>query len=177
MSAKNSLKGYGYQVNVLNAFVSKMDLKRNIKSIESEAEVEHNFDDMVIIDENENILCFQVKNYEKFDINNVTIEDEVVKIVAGNTRTGSEFDPSFINGLIVNKDFECDSKILGFKSKLIDGIHVIPLTENNYDEQVGEYINNSRKEFIQTQVINKISNAIFKFNFEELPKLSLFPMI
>lgn len=174
MSAKNSLKGYGYQVNVLNAFVSKMDLKRNIKSIESEAEVEHNFDDMVIIDENENILCFQVKNYEKFDINEVTIEDEVVKIVAGNTRTSNEFDPACINGLIVNKDFECDSKILGFKSKLIDGIHVIPLTENNYDEQVGEYINNSRKEFIQTQVINKISNAIFKFNFEELPKLSLF---
>ena len=174
MSAKNSLKGYGYQVNVLNAFVSKMDLKRNIKSIESEAEVEHNFDDMVIIDENENILCFQVKNYEKFDINEVTIEDEVVKIVAGNTRTSNEFDPACINGLIVNKDFECDSKILGFKSKLIDGIHVIPLTENNYDEQVGEYINNSRKEFIQTQVINKISNSIFEFKIDELPKLSLF---
>lgn len=174
MAAKNSLKGYAYQVNVLNAFVSKMDLKRDIKKIESEAEVEHNFDDMVIIDKNDNILCFQVKNYEKFDINEVTIEDEVVKIVAGNTRTSSEFDPSFINGLIVNKDFECDNEILGFKSKLIGGIHVIPLTKNNYDEQVGEYINNSRKEFIQTQVINKISNAIFEFKFEELPNLSLF---
>ena len=174
MSAKNSLKGYVYQVNVLNAFVAKMDLKRNIKNIESEAEVKHEFDDMVIIDKNDNVLCFQVKNYEKFDINKVTIEDEVVKIVAGNTRTSSEFDPSFINGLIVNKDFECDSDILGFKSKLIDGIHVIPLTENNYDEQVGEYVNNSRKEFIQTQVINKISNALFEFKFDELPKLSFF---
>ncbi|MEE0025894.1 hypothetical protein [Methanobrevibacter sp.] len=174
MSAKNSLKGYVYQVNVLNAFVAKMDLKRNIENIESEAEVKHEFDDMVIIDKNDNVLCFQVKNYEKFDINKVTIEDEVVKIVAGNTRTSSEFDPSFINGLIVNKDFECDSDILGFKSKLIDGIHVIPLTENNYDEQVGEYVNNSRKEFIQTQVINKISNALFEFKFDELPKLSFF---
>ena len=174
MSAKNSLKGYVYQVNVLNAFVAKMDLKRNIKNIESEAEVKHEFDDMVIIDKNDNVLCFQVKNYEKFDINKVTIEDEVVKIVAGNTRTSSEFDPSFINGLIVNKDFECDSEVLGFKSKLIDGIHVIPLTENNYDEQVGEYINNSRKEFIQSQVINKISNAVFEFKFDELPKLSFF---
>ncbi len=64
MSAKNALKGYGYQVNVLNAFVQKMDLKRNIKKIESEAEVEHNFDDIVITDENENTLCFQVKTYE-----------------------------------------------------------------------------------------------------------------
>lgn len=174
MSAKNSLKGYVYQVNVLNAFVAKMDLKRNIKNIESEAEVKHEFDDMVIIDKNDNVLCFQVKNYEKFDINKVTIEDEVVKIVAGNTRSNSKFDPTFINGLIVNKDFECDSEVLGFKSKLIDGIHVIPLTENNYDEQVGEYVNNSRKEFIQTQVINKISNALFEFKFDELPKLSLF---
>ena len=174
MSAKNTLKGFVYQVNVLNAFVAKMDLKRNIKKIESEAEVKHEFDDMVIIDKNDNVLCFQVKNYEKFDINKVTIEDEVVKIVAGNTRTSSEFDPSFINGLIVNKDFECDDEILGFKSKLIDGIHVIPLTENNYDEQVGEYINNSRKEFIQSQVINKISNAIFEFKLDELPKLSIF---
>ena len=174
MSAKNSLKGYVYQVIVLNAFVAKMDLKRNIKKIESEAEVKHEFDDMVIIDENDNVLCFQVKNYEKFDINKITIEDEVVKIVAGNTRSSSEFNPSFINGLIVNKDFECDSEILGFKSKLIDGIHVIPLTDNNYDEQVGEYINNSRKEFIQSQVINKISNAIFEFKLDELPKLSLF---
>ena len=33
MSAKNSLKGYVYQVNVLNAFVAKMYLKRNIKNI------------------------------------------------------------------------------------------------------------------------------------------------
>ena len=122
MAAKNSLKGYCYQVNVLNAFVTKMDLKRNIKRIESEAEVEHNFDDMVIIDENDNILCFQVKNYEKFDINEVTIEDEVVKIVAGSTRTSSEFDPVFINGLIVNKDFECDNEILGFKSKFFSNL-------------------------------------------------------
>ena len=174
MSAKNSLKGYVYQVNVLNAFVAKMDLKRNIKNIESEAEVEHEFDDMVVIDENDNIFCFQVKDYEKFDINKVTIEDEIVKIVAGNTRSSSKFDPTFINGLIVNKDFECDNEILGFKSKVIDGIHVIPLTENNYDEQVGEHVNNSRKEFIQTQVINKISNALFEFKFDELPKLSLF---
>ena len=52
--------------------------------------------------------------------------------------------------------------------KDIDGIHVIPLTENNYDEQVGEYINNSRKEFIQTQVINKISNANLKFLLHHL---------
>ena len=174
MSAKNSLKGYVYQVNVLNAFVAKMDLKRNIKNIESEAEVEHEFDDMVVIDENDNIFCFQVKDYEKFDINKVTIEDEIVKIVAGNTRSSSKFDPTFINGLIVNKDFECDNEILGFKSKLIDGIHVIPLTENNYDEQVGEYVNNSRKEFIQSQVINKISNAVFEFKLDELPTLSLF---
>lgn len=174
MSAKNSLKGYGYQVDVLNAFVQKMDLKRKIKKIESEAEVEHNFDDMVIIDEDENTLCFQVKDYERFDIDKVKIEEDIVKIVAGNTRTNSKFDPNFINGLVVNKDFDCDSEILGFKSKLIDGIHVIPLTENNYDEQVGEYINISRKEHMQTQVINKISNAIFEFTTEELPKLSLF---
>lgn len=174
MSAKNALKGYCYQVNVLNAFVSKMDLKRKIKKIESEAEVEHNFDDIVITDENNNIFCFQVKNYENFDINKVTIENKIVKIVAGNTRSNSEFDSDFINGLVVKNEFECDSEILGFKSKLIDGIHIIPLTENNYDEQVGEYINISRKEHIQTQVINKISNAIFEFPIEELPKLSLF---
>ena len=55
MSAKNALKGYVYQVNVLNAFVAKMDLKRNIKDIESEAEVKHEFDDMVVIDENDNL--------------------------------------------------------------------------------------------------------------------------
>lgn len=174
MSAKNALKGYVYQVNVLNAFVSKMDLKRNMKKIEAEAEVTHNFDDMVIIDENKNTFCFQVKNYEKFDIDKVSIENEVVKIVAGNTRTNSEFDSIFINGLIVNKDFECDSEILGFKSKLINGIHIIPLTENNYDEQVGEYVNISRKEHVQSQVINKISNSLFEFTLEELPELSLF---
>ena len=43
--SKNALKGYVYQVNVLNAFVAKMDLKRNINKIESEAEVKHEFDD------------------------------------------------------------------------------------------------------------------------------------
>lgn len=174
MSAKNALKGYGYQVNVLNAFVQKMDLKRNIEKIESESEVEHNFDDMVITDENENTLCFQVKNYKKFDINKIKIEDEIVKVIPGNTNSYCKFDPNLTNGVIVNNDFECDSEILGFKSKLIDGIHIIPLTENNYDEQVGEYINISRKEHVQTQVINKISNSVFEFTASELPKLSLF---
>lgn len=81
MSAKNSLKGYVYQVNVLNAFVAKMDLKRNIKNIESEAEVEHEFDDMLVIDENDNIFCFQVKDYEKFDINKVTIKMILLKLL------------------------------------------------------------------------------------------------
>lgn len=118
-----------------------------------------------------------MKNYEKFDISKVTIEDDVVKIVAGNTRTIREFDPSFINGLIMNNDFECDNEILRFKSKLIDGINVIPLTENNYDEQVGEYINNSRKEVIQTQVINKISNSIFEFKLDELSMCHFSQMI
>lgn len=174
MSAKNSLKGYTYQVNALICFVLKMDLKRDIKKIESEAEVKHNFDDMIILDKNNNTFCFQVKNYEKFDINNVKIEDEVVKIVAGNTKSDSEFDSRFINGLIVNKDFECDSEILGFKSKLIEGIHIIPITKNNYNNQVGNHIDVSRVEHIENQVINKISNSIFEFSIEELPKLSLF---
>lgn len=174
MSAKNALKGYGYQVNVLNAFVQKMDLKRNIKKIESESEVKHNFDDMVIIDENENHFYFQVKNYETFDINNIKIEDKIVKVIPGNTNSYCKYNPNLINGIIVNNDFKCDSEILGFKSKLIDGIYIIPLTENNYDEQVGEYINISRKEHMQTQVINKISNSLFEFTVDELPKLSLF---
>lgn len=174
MSAKNALKGYCYQVNVLNAFVQKMDLKRNMKKIEAEAEVKHHFDDMIIIDENDETICFQVKNYEKFDINKVQIKEDVVKIVAGNTRSDSKFNSEYINGLIVNKDIECDSEILGFESKVIEGIHVIPITMNNYDEQVGEYINIARKEHMQTQVINKISNSHFELTAEELPKLSLF---
>ena len=174
MAANNFFKGYTYQEQVLQWFVQLMDLNRNIKKIISEAETPHNFDDMNIIDENNSLICFQVKNYKDFDITEVKIDGNTVKINAGGTKTNPKFEPFLENALIVNSEFECDSEILGLKAKLIDGIYVIPLTHNNYEKQIGNYLDINRENYINNLVGNKISNEYFEFTLEELPKIPTF---
>lgn len=174
MAANSFFKGYTYQEQVLQWFVQLMDLNRNIKKIISEAETPHNFDDMNIIDENNSLLCFQVKNYKYFDINDIKINFNTVEITAGKTHASPKFEPFLENALIVNSEFECNSEILGLKARLIDGIYVIPLTHNNYEEQIGKYLDINREKYINNLVGNKISNEHFEFSLEELPKFPIF---
>ena len=59
--ARNALWGYSYQKCVTFMLVAKMDVERVIESIEIETDVEHNFDDAVIITNNEKLNCQMTK--------------------------------------------------------------------------------------------------------------------
>ncbi|EAC9042255.1 hypothetical protein KV61_03075, partial [Listeria monocytogenes] len=66
---RSAFKGYVYQQQVLSFFISIMDAKRDIREIEAENIVDHNFDDLRVVRDKEEYYI-QIKNYPQ-----MTIED------------------------------------------------------------------------------------------------------
>ncbi|QUH31122.1 hypothetical protein [Vallitalea guaymasensis] len=47
--ARNAFIGYSYQKSVAFLMIAKMDVERKIKEIEIEADVNHQFDDLILV--------------------------------------------------------------------------------------------------------------------------------
>lgn len=177
-STRNALKGYGYQGWVYLCLVYKMDLKRFIHKIETEIDfvdstVRNNFDDIYIEDVDENSFHVQVKNYKNFDIDTVYISENQIKIKG---HKPIEYDEDKINIVVTNSIFDCDTEILGIKSKLIDSIYFIPLTKANFELQIGKFYDIKRKDSIGNIINQQIFDEKFYFNQEELPPLNVYPI-
>ena len=170
MINKNSYKGYAYQKWVISCFVQKMDLFKEIKQINAEIKVDDNFDDIYLETKNKKFYC-QVKNYENANIDTVKINENSIKF---KNYKAINYDSKKNNILILNKDFETNTEILGIKARLINSIYFIPLTENNEKLQIGQYIDINRKDNIQTIVDNKTNNGHFKIKLSDLPKLNTY---
>lgn len=65
--SKNAFIGYTYQEQITFLFLAKMDIERKIESIEIEADVNNNFDDIVINLGNKTFNC-QIKDYDSISM-------------------------------------------------------------------------------------------------------------
>lgn len=168
---RNSFKGYTFQQQIFTLMLAKMDTDRFIKSIESEADVKENFDDLCIIADK--IYRVQVKNYPGVTLDDITITDYIVTI-KGNHNNYNKLDN---NILIVNTDkIVTDNHFMGFKAKVVNKIIIIPLTSDKVCEELDEMFSNSLRELqIIEFAYKQTAGARFLTTIENLPPLAKMP--
>lgn len=176
--SKNAFAGFPYQEWVYRNLVFKMDLNKKIVKINAEinredSTVKTNFDDIFLEDIEKNKFYIQVKNLQNFKISDVEIEDSTIKIKGQKHIKFNKFETNII---IINSNFECNDEILGMKAKIIDPIYFIPLTHENYENQVGKYYDIKRKDSINNLIENRIYNRKFQFCINDLPPLKVYPV-
>lgn len=72
---RNAYSGYTYQKHITQLLLSIMDIERNISKIEIEANVDNNFDDLLVTINHEE-YSFQIKDFENVKLNQLVSEDE-----------------------------------------------------------------------------------------------------
>lgn len=173
MSAKNSLKGYTYQQYVTTLFIAKMDTERSIQSVEAEADVTHNMDDIVIRTDDGDKLYIQVKNYshitrediKQIDDFTIQINDKKIKL--------SETDTNLI---IINSDhIPTDDNIFGFACCNLQNAYIIPITPEEIEKLIDSmYSVELRAHKIIELGYEKISNGKFLITQEDLLPLPIY---
>ncbi|WP_295112542.1 AAA family ATPase [uncultured Methanobrevibacter sp.] len=174
---RNAFKGYGYQKWVYLNFVYKMDLNNKITYIDAEISRDESkttkFDDIILKDIDNNTYYIQAKDYENFNIDNVSIKENKVKI------KGYEdipFKKEDTNIVVFQSNFECDNEILGIKAKLIDSVYFIPLTIANSEKQIGRYFDINREKSVHNLIYNNLHNGQFEFHKKNLPPYTIYPI-
>jgi len=175
-ATRNAFKGYGYQKWVYLNFVYKMDLANKITYIDAEISRDDSkttkFDDIILKDMDNNTYYIQAKDYKNFNIDNVSIQDNKVKI------KGYEdipFKKEDTNIVVFQSNFECDNEILGIKAKLIDSVYFIPLTITNSEKQIGRYSDINREKSVRNLIYNNLHNGQFEFHKKNLPPQNIYP--
>ena len=77
--SKNAFLGYTYQEKITFLLLVMMDVERKFKTLEIEADVNNNFDDVKIYNNNGLIYC-QIKNFEKITLKELKFSKSNVSI-------------------------------------------------------------------------------------------------
>ena len=171
-TARNSLKGYAYQNYIFTLLLAKMDTEREIVKIISEATDTKNFDDIYVKLFSGKQYRFQVKNYTDVKLTDIRVDPaaHVVKIKSNQ----NEYNPADNNIFVLNADFEvsCDNKFLGIPAIQIDGIMIVPLSEENVADTIdGLYQHASREVQIIQFGYKFISSGKFEVTTTDLPPI------
>jgi hypothetical protein len=168
---RNSFKGYVYQHQIFTFFAVLMDVDRNIIEIEAENVVNHQFDDLRIIMNNDEYYI-QIKNYPNVQLNDINISNDVLTI----NNNKNKFNPENKNIVVVNSDtIETDTEIFGFDCTKIDDIYVIPMTPDFVFDTIEDmYFDDHRLTSILSYTSKLVANAHFKITINDIPKIDIF---
>lgn len=140
--SKNAFKGYSYQKSVYTYFVLKMDIEREIQTIEAEIKPNnHNFDD-IMVTTSRNKYYIQTKNYDS--INTINVKENGIEI---NGKLSVKSNKG-INIFILKKgkeSIQSNNSIFGLDAYYENGIYVIVAdTEELFENINSQYKNNIR---------------------------------
>lgn len=170
--SRNAFTGYTYQEQIVFLFLVMMDVERKFRSIEIEADVLNNFDDVRILNEESSIYC-QIKDFDKVALSDLEMSKSEVSI-KGKRHTLSNRGS---NVLVFKKiGIEANCKLFGLPAFKIDNIHIISLSRKEADEFVDQlYENNaSRKITINKFFIDSLDNRALSITRENLPTIEVY---
>lgn len=172
----NAFKGYNFQGTIYLYFACLMDLYREIIEIDSEKNIDGDFDDIYIKTINESYYI-QVKNYLNITFENIKIENNVIKI---SNHKDINIDNEEDNNMVIFKDLDIPKSEINlfiFDMQCHDNQNCIIASYNEQDitELISKmYSDDARLNKIITFVDSKINSGIYNLKIEELPKLYLF---
>ena len=171
-TAKNSIIGYSYQKLVAFYILVLMDVEREILGIEIEADVEHKFDDLVVVNKDGTKTYCQMKDFKAINISDITVSEGVAKIKSNPHTTAATKNIIFVKQI----DIEPNSEILGLPSYLIDNVYIISLSREEIREKVGEVykIDLPRIALIESFFEKRFDERELVINLQELPILKIY---
>lgn len=170
--AKNSIIGYSYQKLVAFYILALMDVEREILEMEIEADVDHKFDDLIILNKDGTKIYCQMKDYEKINISDITVKDGVAKIKSETHKKAINTNIIFFKHIDINPN----SEILGLPSYLIDDVHIISLSREEIMKKIDKLyeIDLPRISIITTFFERRFDERNLLIKLQELPVLKTF---
>ena len=168
---RNAFSGYTYQEQITLLLLSIMDVEREILNIEIEAKVNDLFDDLIISLRDE-ILSFQIKDFESINLSELIIEKENISIKGKKHKLSKNKNILFFKHI----DITPNSNILGFDCYKINNIYIISLNRNNVDTLIDDlYKHNLGRKFeISSFLNNLLDRRIWNISILDLPTLKTF---
>lgn len=162
---RSSFKGYTYQQYVFTLIVAIMDVNREIESVEAEADIEENFDDLCIVADK--IYRVQVKNYPNTTLADIKVENEQFII----KKNKNVFNPDDNNVVFINTDrITCNTTFMGMDAFLYEGITIVPLLPENIETLLdGMFSRVERENQIVQFAYKQITTGTFITKIEDLP--------
>jgi hypothetical protein len=169
--SKGGYIGYTYQEEVTFLFLAKMDTERDINMIESEATVEHKFDD-TIVSCGQTTYCIQTKDIKGVSFEKLKFSSEGVTIDGKNHLFSQNVDILFFKQI----DITPNTTILGLKAYEYSGVYLVSLSrEGIYAELDKLYPNNLiRRNIIDTFFKKQLDGRIWKIRISDLPHVDVF---
>jgi hypothetical protein len=170
--SRNAFIGYTYQEQIVFLFLVMMDVERKFNSLEIEADVDNNFDDFKIFN-SKDIICFQIKDFDKIALSDLKFFKNEVSI-KGRKHTLSD------NGtnVLVFKDIDITTncKFLGLSALKMNDIYIISLSRIEADNVINElYEPNGKRKITINRFFNDcLDNRTYKINREDLPIIKIF---
>ncbi|ASO06043.1 NACHT domain-containing protein [Arenibacter algicola] len=170
--SKNAFTGYTYQEQITFLFLVMMDVERKFKSLDIEADVNHNFDDVRILSEGNLVFC-QIKDFDKIALNDLEISKNEI-FIKGRKHKLSD---SGFNVLVFKKiDIEPNFKFLGLSALKTDDLYIISISRIEADEVIDKlYESNQIRKIIIDKFFKKcLDNRVLSIKREDLPIIKVF---
>lgn len=169
---RNAFTGYSYQKQVTFLLLTKMDVEREIDSIEIEAKIDSDFDDLSVSIKDK-CYNFQIKDYEGVGIKDLKINNNVISIKGNNHKLSSNLNIIFFKDIEITPNI----KILGFSGfKLRDNVIIISKSRLKVEREINSLFekNIHRKNELNAFFQSVLDKRIWKISRESLPKLKVF---
>lgn len=169
--SRNAFLGYTYQQCITFLMLVKMDVEREIREIEIEANTDNNFDDIRISTETD-LIYSQIKDIDHISFSDLKIDNSKI-IISGKTHILSD------RGNILffkNIDLECNDSILGFPAYKTSNIYIISLSRAEALNKISEFYQyNQGRESVINKFFNCLLDARIRIvNSKDLPIIDIY---
>lgn len=163
--------GYTFQHHVAELFLALMDVEREIDSIEIEADVNHNFDDITLSSKGKNYTC-QIKDLQFISLEDLIIDEDKVSIRDKVHGLSEAKNILFFSEI----DLVANNQVFGIPSYYEKNLHIISLNRSSIDEHLRNLYpdNFSRQARISAFFHEKLDRRILKISKEELPTINVY---
>jgi len=170
--SRNAFKGYTYQEQITFLFLVMMDVERNFNSLEIEAKVDNNFDDIKIINDIESIY-FQIKDFDEISLSNLKFSKGEVDI-KGKKHSLSANGRNVL--IFKNINIKPSFEIFGLPALKLNGVYIISLSRIEADDIINKlYSSNGERRLTIARFFSKcLDDKIFKIKREDLPIIKVF---
>jgi hypothetical protein len=171
--SRNAFYGYTYQENITFFLLAKMDVEREIESIEMEVTEDHNFDDAKIIIRGIE-YSFQMKDLEKISFKDLIITVESISIQRREHKLSKGLNILFFKDIdVIN-----NSEIFGLPAFQKENLFIISASREFISDEIDKiyFQNENRISVIDKYFKKNFDNRVVKLKIskDDLPAINIY---